>query len=1144
MQKCLDVVYFLEPWTELGRPWLRYHNLRYQLGPQMSALSKLGCKVTVIMGESTFDKAIQDNYYLENVKFEFIKENELSEIFDNYLECTNSLHRGCATETQRQQYTSLIESKLGNTKPDVFISFLSPVDFLKESWKDTLVIYTEFGLFSRVPYPRSFYFDSCGIFEKSYVRKIENTQFSYSKAENDDFQNFKNAIQLDEGEKYAQSELSRFDKTILLPLQFSNYFGFDATSSYKSQYEFLIDSLNRIPDNIGVIVTEHTGWEKTINEHNYKYLSGKYPNLIMSDKILALNNSSQALIRKVDAVASVSSSVALQGVFWGKPIFAMGDSHLNTFNAGDIDNAEEIINTYDPHANNQKIMHLIKNYYVTEKYAYNGNWFLNKLLKMIEAKDNGKNPYADEIDSNYLQKLKSDIRNREYKMEISKKQKIEDTNEKTIISDFDIVSFDIFDTLIQRPLNMPHQMFLFMQDDARGIVGDKHFEFHKIRRVCEHRSRKTSLKEEVTIFDIYSQIQKEYALSDEIIKELIQLEIDTEMHFCEERVTGKNLYNLAKKLNKKIILISDFHIGEENVTRILEKCGYDGWHKLYVSCDINKTKKNGNLFEHVIIENDYDPKTMIHIGDNYESDIENAQSFKIKTIHTPKGTDLFFKNPHTNRVWEQEKNRVLYPTDSLAKASAALIGLSINKLHSNVEFSDQNSTFAGDANKFGYCVFGPLFTSFAIELATHGKDKNYAFLSRDGSIFLKVFKEIFGNYDSKYVYTSRRALSLPTLVDEDSILDSLLIPFNPSPLSKLLKNKYGFTDEQLDALAFPEDEDLSVDSVVHPANSLVALKKLFRLNKSAIIENAMKENGAATSYLNKMFNEKTVIVDIGYSGSLQSYIQKLTNREYKAHYLMTHLKGKSFHKNGIEMQSFLGDFIDHTSNSSPFKDRISFLEFICSNDEPSLSHYYEEGGEVKFQFKDENTNMSRRRIVSREIQSGIIEFARDYKRYFMRYNDQVDLDKSLVTQWLFDFLQNPTPVDAKLFNNISHEDSYSNNERRYIVADAERALFKKNSVLSAGEARDLISASDWKEGIRSILPAKKGTRKIAPDNSNFYKLTIVPRSPEHQTRSEILVENPFKSTIWKSNSSTKFQAKVNKLFRDPKRFFVDAIRKL
>ena len=101
---------------------------------------------------------------------------------------------------------------------------------------------------------------------------LQGAEFEHSREDWDKFQDLKDKINLTTSEALFKQQISQFDKNVLLPLQFSNYFGFDATCNYKSQYDFLIDTLERTPEDIGVIVTEHTGWEPTITEHNIEHL--------------------------------------------------------------------------------------------------------------------------------------------------------------------------------------------------------------------------------------------------------------------------------------------------------------------------------------------------------------------------------------------------------------------------------------------------------------------------------------------------------------------------------------------------------------------------------------------------------------------------------------------------------------------------------------------------------------------------------------------------------------------------------------------------------------------------------------------------------------------------------------------------------
>ena len=286
------------------------------------------------------------------------------------------------------------------------------------------------------------------------------------------------------------------------------------------------------------------------------------------------------------------------------------------------------------------------------------------------------------------------------------------------------------------------------------------------------------------------------------------------------------------------------------------------------------------------------------------------------------------------------------------------------------------------------------------------------------------------------------------------------------------------------------DEKLTLDTVVHPAHSAIALKRFLGDNSDILIKNSKTENAAAIKYLNENLDEKSILVDIGYAGTIQSYIEELTGLETTAEYLMTHLRAKSYPH--LTMNGFLGNAIDHTSVHSPYKNRISFLEFICASDEASLLKYGSENAEQDVTFKDTTITTTRRRLVSRDIQNGIIQFAKDYKKFFINQSNTIDLDKTLITQWPLDFLRNPNKIDARVLNNIDHEDAFSNHNARFIVSDIEKELKKRDGKLTAEQARKLVDQSDWKEGARAILPAKANSGVKMFEKQNNIKLSIEP----------------------------------------------------
>lgn len=1191
----MHVVYYFEPWVELGRPFLRYHNYRYQMAPQIAQLVKCGHKVSVVMGEATHQKCVADNFEIQGVDVAVIKERQLRNIFPDYLSASVSLANGTASQEQNDAYFAIVEELLHGKKPDVFISFLSPVPFIEKAWKETLVLYTEFGLFSRVPFPRSFYFDAFGMFKDSYIRRFEKElkSLSLSPEQKSNLDYIRNSILkkgIQENNPVKSSIIgARFSKKLLLPLQFSGYFGFDAYSKYRTQYEFLCDVMETIDPEIGVVVTEHTGWEPVVTDQNVDYLIKKYPNLIIPYEYRNVNHSSQFLLSEVDGVVSVSSSVGLQSVLWGKPLFAMGDTHLNTFKAGDISDAKRIISEYSSESNDAILAHLLERYYQIEQYAYDGEYFASFLQRSVERHREGTKgfDFYDKIDETGLYaNLASSIRVEEFKKQIDRDMSVAPTK---LVSDkltplqsqnvelfkkFTHISFDVFDTLIQRPFMMPHQMFLMMQDKVREIVGDSAFEFHKARRYYEHKLRTNTDVEEVTIREIYDFMCAEEGFSADISEKLVDLEIQTEFRYCETRPAGKELYDLAQSLGKNIVIVSDFHLNTETVANLLEASGYKNWSNIYVSSDIRKTKKHGSIFPYVLNDLSISARDMLHIGDNQESDITNARKAEISTMQLPKGTDLFFDNLSIKPVWEKERTRVVYPTDSLAKTHGSLLGLFINRLYGNPLKKDVHSAFGGNEKDFGYCVFGPLFLGFALNVREHAKSNGVDqlwFLSRDGAIMKKAYDLVhhyIGGPKSEYVLTSRRALSIASIKSQADFLKVAQIPSKPSPLSHYLEHRYGIdpsivTLEMLEGTIFT-----SIDHVVNPANHAHDLRKLLKRIYPLVEGQIQKEHMSALAYYKALqaAGSKVGLVDVGYAGTIQSYLEKILGEKMPGFYLMTHLKGRQMQQEGHILEGYLGQFIDHTSINSPYKDRISFIETVCSSDEPGLKRFdFDTDGTIKFEMQKQDTISSRRREVVRGIQQGILDFISDFMERFSNDLDKFDFAPELVTHWMFQYLRNPSYLDAYIFHNVEHEDLFGGHQKRYIVSNIKGKMTSVNNRLTADEERSLIETSDWKEGARAILPAKSGTKKEVPEIFRQVRIPVnivqtinefyVERQPElspvleipnkieskpvHEKPNDVASEQVSAIAVQTAGSKPDIARKLRKLIRNPKKFMVD-----
>ena len=176
----------------------------------------------------------------------------------------------------------------------------------------------------------------------------------------------------------------------------------------------------------------------------------------------------------------------------------------------------------------------------------------------------------------------------------------------------DVVSFDIFDTLLLRPVYQPRDMFYFLEKDNRVI------DFRKKRVRAEEWARNHTDKEngEIDIFDIYHCLEEWCGIDAE--KSAIE-EMEAEKKYCFAHPFVKKMYQYALDNHKTVIATSDMYIPKEYMKEILADNGYDNFNDIFVSCDYEKSKYNGKLYG--LVKKKYSGKNILHIGDNRYSDI-------------------------------------------------------------------------------------------------------------------------------------------------------------------------------------------------------------------------------------------------------------------------------------------------------------------------------------------------------------------------------------------------------------------------------------------------------------------------------------------------------------------------------------------
>lgn len=203
-----------------------------------------------------------------------------------------------------------------------------------------------------------------------------------------------------------------------------------------------------------------------------------------------------------------------------------------------------------------------------------------------------------------------------------------------------IVSFNIFDTLVLRPVLKPTDMYVLMNNDLKKLAPEYEKPFAEIRIEAEKTAKNASDTDEASLDDVYAQIVKNYDISEKIAETLKKTEITLETKACYTRKSAKILYDTAVKNGKKIVLTADTCLSSQTVKAILDKNGYTGYDKLLVSNESNKNKSSGSVYHHIIEEYKADAQEILHIGSCYEDDAVKPKELGIQICYMPSPVEM------------------------------------------------------------------------------------------------------------------------------------------------------------------------------------------------------------------------------------------------------------------------------------------------------------------------------------------------------------------------------------------------------------------------------------------------------------------------------------------------------------------------
>lgn len=602
---------------------------------------------------------------------------------------------------------------------------------------------------------------------------------------------------------------------------------------------------------------------------------------------------------------------------------------------------------------------------------------------------------------------------------------------------YKIISFDLFDTLIKRPVLHPEDVFAFIANEL-PIDNTEKNRFVYIRQESEKYARQINKAEkpgceDITIDEIYAAMHTKYRVKKEDCELLKNKEISLEIEFAMIREVGKELFDLAKYLEKKVIITSDMYLRKKDIECILQKNNYKV-DKLYLSSDVNLLKSTGHLFDYVIFDNEEVCATEImHIGDNWQSDFLIPSEKGIKAVFIPKTKDILFNNLG-DAYTGNSIGDAIYNANSLIDLSQYLKNISVrtiyaviaNKLFDNPFCSfKEESNYNGDPYKLGFISLGMHMFGLANWIIKKSIKKGYRkvhFSSRDGYYLMKVYELLREKYyhnapEANYINISRKSLIPVEVCSKEKVLDILgnISFYAHSPQSIIALYQ---------AVLKPLTQEIQEAYV---SNGIVLKKKfestdecLYFLAKMKEIqydeEKASQQFDICRRYFRHEIGSNDVIFDLGYSAKLQKLIVDALGYSVDGLYL---------HNNGYEATTRMAAYGLSIESFYGFIPSMSgvIYEYFFSEYGPSCIGYEENGRKICPVFEKKSIKYVDAYVLD-EIHRACNDFCdsllHDLGTHFVNLQLQA-VDTSLLFEKM---LMHVKAFDKEIFINAVIEDEY------------------------------------------------------------------------------------------------------------------------
>lgn len=543
------------------------------------------------------------------------------------------------------------------------------------------------------------------------------------------------------------------------------------------------------------------------------------------------------------------------------------------------------------------------------------------------------------------------------------------------------ISFDMFDTLVYRPVINPQDLFKLI-----GIKNGygKNFYYMRINAEKHAAQNRNPDVETITISDVYNSMGLLYGISEEKIRELKEVELETEYKYILPRKTVVELFNILQEKGKKVIVTTDMYLPLDFLKKVLKNVGVKTCDNVFVSCEYGKSKRTGNLYKILIeyceqfgiLKNE-----ILHIGDNRTVDIEMADKQGMKTYYFPSAI---------NRM------KSIRGLDSITRCidsnldNSFIVGHIANTIFDNPLRDYNRETIAnGDWDNATILMIAPMlfvFCKWVLEECKQNNINKIFSVYRDGYIFEKIINEIKGIYNKKLttqMFYLNRAMMYCFYGEKDNALFEAIkdipIDLNMS-VDCFIRNRVLIDPNDMAEY----DEVLQIFKKYGAQNGQSLMEKvnyetslMWKELDPYFKKHAKKLIKAMDQYVkSQLDNEKEyAIFDIGYRGRVGKFLSSRYDYNFTAYHLCAKSELQMANGEGASTKALIQRGLDVLKKS---KLCYVLLDDVVSVQAPGMNKVIFKDGKIEFVYE-------RKQKFSKEIeqiQDGIVLFAKQMVQIF------------------------------------------------------------------------------------------------------------------------------------------------------------------